>query len=691
MSTNETALINAYEQSARLEELLDKAQTQLLLVNALCRSYVNAYLLDFDTMRIVVLKLDGKMMKGLDDWTKAEDYDYDEVVEAYVQDRVHPDDRDAVRKALSAPVVIEGIKENGEYYGHYRTLKDGESHYFQYRATPLPNTDGFGHRQAVAGFQNIDSVVEKEEQNRRVLADALAAAEHSNRAKTVFLNNMSHDIRTPMNAIIGFTTLAAAHLDNTELVASYLQKIQVSSRHLLSLINDVLDMSRIESGKTHIEESEANLSSVMHDLKTIVQADVAAKQLDFFIDTVDVENELVICDKLRLNQVLLNLLSNAVKFTEPGGFVSLCITQKRTAPAGYADYVFTVKDSGIGMSPEFIEHVFEAFERERNSSVEKTQGTGLGMAITKNIVDMMGGTIEVESALGKGTQFTVRLRFATCGEKVVEEPPKYLEGLRALVVDDSLHTCTSVSKMLEQIGMRSDWTTTGKEAVFRASFALEEGDEYYAYIVDWLMPDMNGVEVVRRIRAVVGPDKPIIILTAYDWADIEQEARDAGVTAFCSKPLFLSDLRALLEEPFMPSSEPTHKKQLPDLAGKRVLVVEDNDLNREITTEILESAGLRAFVSVNGAEAVKEIESHPAGFFSLVLMDVQMPIMNGYEATRCIRSMEDPVKSSVPIYAMTANTFEEDRKASAEAGMDGHLAKPIEVSVLMQTLVDVLG
>ena len=322
------------------------------------------------------------------------------------------------------------------------------------------------------------------------LQDALAAAQHANRAKTTFLNNMSHDIRTPMNAIIGFTSLAAAHIDNIEQVQDYLAKITTSSNHLLSLINDVLDMSRIESGKVKIEEKETSLPEIMHDLKTIVQADISSKQLEFFIDTADVVNEHVLCDKLRLNQVLLNLLSNAMKFTKPGGIVSVRILQKGNAPEGCACYEFQVKDTGIGMSKEFLEHVFEPFEREQTSTVSGIQGTGLGMAITKNIVDMMGGTISVDSEVGKGSTFYVDLQFKICSGSVRQEIIPELNGLRALVVDDDFNTCSSVTKMLATIGMRPDWTTSGKEAVLRTRLAEEQNDVYSAYIIDWLMPDM---------------------------------------------------------------------------------------------------------------------------------------------------------------------------------------------------------
>ena len=666
-----------------LRSLLEKTQTQLKIVNALCRSFLNVYLANLNTERVTIIKLKGYVTSALTE--DVESFDYRTILGVYANERVHPDDREMFLHAIDPETIREKLANSDEYTGHYRILADGEVHYFQFRFIAMEPHGEHRLDQVIAGFLNVDTIVQEEARSRQVLTDALAAAEHSNRAKTTFLNNMSHDIRTPMNAIIGFTSLAAAHIDNQEQVADYLRKIQTSSSHLLSLINDVLDMSRIESGKMKLDEAPANLANVMHDLKVIVQSDVAAKQLDFFIDTVDVVNEEIVCDKLRLNQILLNLLSNAVKFTNPGGFVSVRITQKSKPVHGYADYEFRVKDSGIGMSPEFVSHVFEAFERERTSTVSGTQGTGLGMAITKNIVDMMGGTISVKSSPGKGTEFVVALRFRTEDSPTSREPIPQLKGLRALVVDDDLNTCTSVSKMLYQVGMRADWTLSGKEAVHKAKFAYDERDEYYAFIIDWLMPDMNGVECVRRIRSVVGESKPIIILTAYDWSNIEDEAREAGVTAFCSKPLFMSELRDLLEKPFVELQDSPKAAPVPNFSGKRMLLVEDNKLNREIAIEILSNVGFEIDTAANGKEAVNAVTSSSAEPYDMILMDIQMPIMDGYEATRLIRQMGG-ARSRTPIYAMTANTFEEDKRRALDAGMNGHISKPIEVATLMKTL-----
>ena len=532
-----------------------------------------------------------------------------------------------------------------------------------------------------------------DKQINQALSDAVAAAETANRAKSTFLSNMSHDIRTPMNAIIGFTTLALSNIDDKERVKDYLAKTLASSNHLLSLINDVLDMSRIESGKIHLEEVEVNLSDVLHDLKTIVSGQIYAKQLELYMDATDVTDEDVYCDKTRLNQILLNLLSNAIKFTPAGGTVSVRVRQLAGKVHGCGQYEFRIKDNGIGMSEEFAQKIFDPFERERTSTVSRIQGTGLGMAITKNIVDMMGGTIEVQTAQGKGSEFIICVPMRTQDEHRPVEKITELEGLKALVVDDDFNTCDSVTKMLVKVGMRAEWTLSGKEAVLRARQSIEMSDVYHAYIIDWRLPDMNGIEVTRQIRSL-HDDTPIIILTAYDWSDIEVEAKAAGVTAFCSKPMFMSDLRETLMSALGQKLTDASQELLPeedaDFKDRHILLVEDNELNREIAQEILQEYGFRVDTAENGAVAVEKVRTAAPGSYDLVLMDVQMPVMDGYTATRQIRALENPALAGIPILAMTANAFDEDRRNAMESGMNGFLSKPIVIGDLVQELHKIL-
>ena len=532
-----------------------------------------------------------------------------------------------------------------------------------------------------------------DKQVNQALSNAVAAAETANRAKSTFLSNMSHDIRTPMNAIIGFTTLAISNIDDKDRVKDYLAKALASSNHLLSLINDVLDMSRIESGKIHLEEVEVNLSDVLHDLRTIVSGQIYAKQLELYMDVMDVTEEDVYCDKTRLNQILLNLLSNAIKFTPAGGTVSVRVRQLVGKVHGCGQYEFRVKDNGIGMSPEFAQKIFEPFERERSSTVSQIQGTGLGMAITKNIVDMMGGSIKVQTAQGKGSEFIICLPMRTQAEHRPVEKITELEGLKALVVDDDFNTCDSVTRMLVKVGMRAEWTLSGKEAVLRARQSIEMGDVYHAYIIDWRMPDMNGIEVTRQIRSL-NDDTPIIILTAYDWSDIEAEAKAAGVTAFCSKPMFMSDLRETLMSALGQKQTDATQELLPeknaDFKDRHILLVEDNELNREIALEILREYGFRVDTAENGAVAVEKVSTAAPGSYDLLLMDVQMPVMDGYTATRQIRALDDPVRANLPILAMTANAFDEDRRNALESGMTGFLSKPIVIGDLVKELRKIL-
>ena len=528
------------------------------------------------------------------------------------------------------------------------------------------------------------------QQNKLMLEDALNQAEAANRAKTTFLNSMSHDIRTPMNAIIGYTGLASSHIDNKEQVQDYLAKIGQSSEHLLSLINDVLDMSRIESGKVSISESDEDLAEILHTLRNIVQSDVSSKQLDLFLDT-DVQHQYVVCDKLRLNQVLLNILSNSIKYTQPGGTVSLRVKETGMTESGYGRFEFRIKDNGIGMSEEFLKTIYEPFTRVKSSTVSGIQGTGLGMSITKNIVDMMSGTIDIKSKEGEGTETILNFAFRLADEKDKETYRiAQLEGLKSLVVDDDVSACQNIAKMLRDTGMRSEWCTSGKEAVIRTGEAVRIGDLFKVYIIDWLMPDMNGIETTRRIRQIVGDEAPVIILTAYDWSDIEEDAREAGVTAFVSKPLFPSDLHNVLNKYCGTAAEETAEQEKSyDFTGKKTLLVEDNEMNREIATEILEDAGLIVDTAEDGTFAVKAIEEKGTDYYDFILMDIQMPVMDGYEATKAIRALPDGDK--VIIIAVSANAFEEDVQKSLSSGMNAHVAKPIDVNALFETMKGFAG
>lgn len=542
--------------------------------------------------------------------------------------------------------------------------------------------------------QDVTKMKQREMQDHIALQKAYEQAEKANQSKTTFLFNMSHDIRTPMNAIIGFTNLALDHTDNPMLVKDYLTKIATSSSQLLNLINDVLNMSRIESGKLHIEEEECSVPEILCGLRDMILPSIYEHNLEFYIDTVNVLDEIIWCDKLRLNQILLNLLGNAVKFTPPGGSVFFSVTEKPGAPEGFGAYEFCVKDTGIGMSEEFQKHVFEAFERENTSTVSGIQGTGLGMSITKNLVELMNGTIEVHSRKNEGTEFIVNLVFRLQKNKQEIKPIAELDGSRGLVVNYNSDICESATKMLEQIGIRSEWTSSGKDALSRARNAAQENDAFKVYIINDRLSDMDGIELTRRIRRDLNDIDPIIVLTAYDWADIEKKAVDAGVTTFCVKPLFFSELYKCLDRLHHHTDTDTQKKTPAagqTFTGKRILLVEDNEMNREIATEILKAAGFLIETASNGREAVDAVMHAEPGYFDIVLMDIQMPVMDGYEAARQIRTLEDPEASHIPILAMTANTFDEDRKMALESGMDGHLAKPIEVDKLMETLSDILG
>lgn len=671
------------------QKLLEKKREmrQKELVQALSIDYNLVCYFDLDTSMGFQVQNDGNIFTDVFE----DKVSLHESMEQYIQKFVHEDDREMLKEASSHDTLVKELAEKKMYTVNYRIVRDGKIKYYQMKVVRAGTWEK--NHGIVLGFHSVDEETRTQMEQKNLLEDALMQANQASKAKSVFLSHMSHDIRTPMNAIIGFTALAITHIENREQVEEYLKKIMTSGNHLLSLINDVLDMSRIESGKMHLEEKLCSLPDILHELRNILQSDIRAKQLELYMDAVDVTNEEIFCDKLRLNQVLLNLLSNSVKYTPAGGIISIRVTEKPGAPTGYANYEFIVKDNGIGMSKEFVSHIFEPFEREKTTTISGIEGAGLGMAITKNIVDMMNGTIDVKSEEGTGTEFTVSFTFRLSSEtKTYQEIPE-LKNCRTLVVDDDFDTCDNVSYMLGQLGLRAEWTLSGKEAVLRSRQASARGDSYCVYIIDWLLPDMNGIEVTRRIRQEMGDDVPVIVLTAYDWSEIESEAKEAGVTAFCSKPLFLSELHTCLNSIVNAEDEEESENdyEIEDIPAGRLLLVEDNELNQEIAVAIMEEAGVNVEVADNGKIAVEMLKNSEPDYYQLILMDVKMPVMNGYEATKAIRKLEDKKLASIPIFAMTANAFEEDKREAIKCGMNGHLSKPIEVDKLFKLLREVLN
>lgn len=531
-----------------------------------------------------------------------------------------------------------------------------------------------------------------EKQKKEALEQALEIAEVANQSKSTFLSNMSHDIRTPMNAIVGLCTLLQRDADNPERVREHTKKITASSRHLLGLINDVLDMSKIESGKTTLNITEINLAEIVDELGTIIRPQAKAKHQTFEISVFDVKTEHLQGDPLRINQILINILSNAVKYTQVGGHVEMVIRQMPQMAKNYANLRFIIKDDGIGMSPKYIETIFHPFTREINSITNKVQGTGLGMAITKNLVDLMGGTISVESAPGKGSTFTVDLELRIQEKEIDQDFWKKHGVTHALIVDDETEVCTSIITAMAGTGVAMQFALDGHSAVQIVDREHRDGRDFDLVLIDWKMPGMDGIETARRIREIIPEDVPIMILTAYDWGEIEEEAIAAGINGFLPKPFFLSNFKQTIEKLKLRIGEGADlKEQASVLAGKHILAAEDNELNSEILAELLGMIGATCDLTENGQQALECFEKSVPGQYDLILLDIQMPVMNGYEAARAIRASKHPLAKSIPIIAMTANAFAEDIKNALDAGMDAHVAKPVDIERIEAVFKDILA
>ncbi len=675
-------------QRAAEEAIQKREKYQLQILAALSQDYSVIYYVDLDRNQSKAVRQE----KGLRDTPDADVplvHQYSEAMQSFLNTYVQPDTKDPLLELCNPQTVISRFEEEKGFTVRYRILPNHRNQeFFEMHFVDVSESEQ--EHAMVLGIRCVDEAVHEEQTQKQILQDALEAANQASAAKSDFMSKMSHDIRTPMNAIIGMTAIAAAHAENPDRVRDALSNISSSSRHLLGLINDVLDMSKIESGTISLAAEEFSLSDLLNNMLLMIQPQIEAHKHRLQIHIQDIQHENVIGDSVRIQQVFLNLMSNAVKYTPDGGEINFSVREQAAPISSTGCYEFIVEDNGIGMSEEYLTHVFEPFSRADDLRTSKIQGTGLGMAITQNIVHMMNGNITVESQLGKGSKFTVTIYLKLQDAQDIDTSE--LADLSVLVVDDDDCACESLCTMLDEIGMRSEGCTSGQDAVAAVQRTLNTALPFYAAILDWKMPGMDGLDTARAIKRLVGDTLPIIILSAYDWSDIEMEARAAGVDAFLSKPVFKSGLIRMFkslrnEAPEEPSqTSPLEPLSQNDFSGHRVLLVEDIELNRIVAREVLEMTGLTVEEAENGKIAVDMFSASTAGYYSLILMDIRMPIMNGYDATAAIRALKRPDALRVPILAMTADAFVEDIQAAKAAGMNEHLAKPIDFETLGSVL-----
>ncbi len=669
------------------EQAKQELEEQLAIVSALSRDYLNVYTLNMEDATIRIVKLDGYLTPGLDRKSK-EEYPYHEVLHRYIESRVMEEDKEYLTEALSLERVKEALSANPEYIGTYHVRIGEEIHDYQFTYVSY-HAEGQATPLALAGFRNIDEIVRKEQQQKAILEDALHMAQAANEAKTSFLSSVSHDIRTPMNAIIGFLSLMQDDIDKPDLVKEYVQRIDAASQHLLGLINDVLDMNKIESGSTTLSLVEMDLAEVIDEINTIIRPQVKAKNQTFDIFASHLNFEHLLGDKMRINQILINLLSNSVKYTPENGTIEMRVDELPQVVDNYSRIRFTISDNGLGMSEDFLNVIFDPFTREDTRVTHEIQGTGLGMAITKSLVDLMGGSIKVESKLSEGSTFVVELELHIQEQ---EDNPKFWSDHnvgKMLVVDDEEEVCRNVVHAMRETGVLVEYATGGEAAIQMMSEARQTGKPYDLILLDWKMPDLDGLETARLIRKSYPEKIPILLLTAYDWSEIEQEAMEIGVDHFMPKPFFMSTFKEAICR-VADAPQKAEKDKDSAVQGKRILVVDDIEVNRIILMNILSSQGAVCEAAVNGQEAVDAFLNSEPGTYDLILMDVQMPVMGGYEATRAIRASSHPEAKLIPIVAMTANAFVDDVRDAIESGMDAHIAKPVQIDKLKSTIKQVL-
>ena len=659
-------------------------EEQLAIANALSRDLLTVYKLDMQAENVVALKMDNYMPSGMD-WASGKAYPYTEALHRYIDERILEEDQEELKEALSLERLRKELSDSLEYTGNYRAMLDGELHNFQFVCVAYWTEDHAVPR-ALIGFRNIDEIVRKEQKQKEALEDALHMAQAASEAKTAFLSSMSHDIRTPMNAIIGFLTLMRDETDNPAAVKEYIERIDSASQHLLSLINDVLDMNKIESGSTTLSLSEMDLAEVIAEINSIIQPQAKARNQNFEIFVSHMDHEHLMGDKMRINQILINLLSNSVKYTAEHGTIEMRVNELPQVVNNYSRIRFTIRDNGLGMSESYLKVIFDPFTREDTKITHEIQGTGLGMAITKRLVDLMGGTISVESKLGEGTTFAVELELPI---REQENDPKFWSDHninRMIVVDDDEEICRNVAKTMARAGVPADCAGGGEQAVQMVREAQKTGRPYDLILLDWKMPEVSGLEAARMIRE--NSRTPILLLTSYDWREIEHEATEIGVNHFMPKPFFMSTFKEAVR--LMTERAKDAARQESDVVkGMRILVVDDIEVNRIILVKILGTLGAECDTASDGQVAVEKFMASSSGY-GLILMDVQMPGMNGYEATRAIRASGHPLAKATPIIAMTANAFVDDVRDAIESGMDAHIAKPVQLDKLKATIQQVL-
>ncbi len=652
-------------------------------MNSTARAYRAIYYVDMLTGRYDMLY----PHRGRN--TESGDYNTEFVSKRFEAGIIAEEHREQVQQFLDLSNIVKLLETEDHIELQYKRIDENGKYEWCSTVATIAEMDGEQATAITLTIRSIDEIIHREEKQKEMLALAAERAEAANLAKSDFLSRMSHDIRTPMNAILGMTAVAGMHIDDKERVLDALGKITVSSKHLLGLINEVLDMSRIESGKVSLTEGIFNLSDTFENLLTIFHSQMEARNLELCVNVVNVEHESVIGDEQRLQQIFMNIMGNAVKFTPEGGKISLYIEEKPSHIAGSGFFEFTFEDTGIGMEKDYIQKIFEPFSRAADSRIGKIEGTGLGMSIAVNIARMMNGDIKVESTLGEGSRFTVQVYLKL--NDVTQADIDAFSSLPVLVADDEEAACESTCEILNSLNMDAEYVLDGDSAIKRIIEAHEAARDFAVVILDWKMPGKDGLATAKEIRSLAGNDIPLIILSAYDWSDIEAQAMDAGIDAFIEKPLFKSRLMKVLKDVLgLDNSErpatalETFKEQ--DFSGKRVLLVEDNELNIEVAAELLEIVGIQVDQALNGQLAVDCVLDHEPGYYDLIFMDIQMPVMNGYESTRAIRSSGREDLKTIPIVAMTADAFADDIRKSEEAGMNGHISKPVDIEKLEEAL-----